>query len=66
MAGDSARTDSGTLIRQEYPLLISALSMGAFVLFGKSWLADLSSPAWYAFMLVWLLAVILFFFSMVL
>lgn len=59
MSGESARPDSGTLFRQEYPLLLSVLSMGAFVLFGKSWLADLSSPAWYAFMLVWLLAVIL-------
>ncbi|MBP7370327.1 MAG: calcium:proton antiporter [Arenimonas sp.] len=30
-----------------------------FIQFGKHWLADLSSPAWFALMLAWLLAVIL-------
>lgn len=47
------------LLRQEWPLLVSVLSMMLFIAFGKGWLADLSSPAWYAFMLAWLLAVIL-------
>lgn len=48
-----------SLIRNEYSWLISALSMLLFIQFGKHWLADLSSPAWFALMLAWLLAVIL-------
>ena len=59
MADESAKSNSATLLRQEYPLLLSVLSMALFMAFGKGWLADLGSPAWYAFMLAWLLVVIL-------
>ncbi len=59
MPAEPTKPDAAALLRREFPLLISGLSMAAFMLFGKSWLADLSSPAWYAFMLAWLLAVIL-------
>lgn len=47
------------IVRSEYPLFFSSLSMGLYMVYGKGWLADLSSPAWYAFMLAWLLVVIL-------
>lgn len=59
MPAEPTKPDAAALLRREFPLLISGLSMAAFMLFGKSWLADLSSPSWYAFMLAWLLAVIL-------
>lgn len=49
----------GILIRNEYPLLVSVISMLLFIQFGNNWLADLSNPAWFALMLAWLLAVIL-------
>ena len=57
MADESAKSNSATLLRQEYPLLLSVLSMALFMAFGKGWLADLGSPAWYAVMLAWLLVV---------
>lgn len=47
------------IIRNEYPLLISVISMVLFMQFGKAWLADLSNPAWFVFILTWLLTVIL-------
>lgn len=49
----------GMIIRNEYSLLISVISMFLFMQFGKIWLADLSNSAWFAFMLCWLLTVIL-------
>jgi Ca2+:H+ antiporter len=41
-------------------LLVSLATTGLFVAFGKSWLADLSRPAWFALILAWLFAAILF------
>jgi Ca2+:H+ antiporter len=46
-------------LRQEWPLLVSLATSGLFVAFGKSWLADLSRPAWFVLLLAWLFAVIL-------
>jgi len=45
-------------MRREWPLLVSTVTAGLFLAFGKSWLGDLSQPAWFAFMLGWLFAVI--------
>ena len=45
-------------MRREWPLLVSAVTAGLFLAFGKSWLGDLSQPVWFAFMLGWLFAVI--------
>src|SRR5688572_6731088 len=47
------------MMRREWPLLISAVTAALFLAFGKPWLADLSHPAWLAFMLGWLFAAIL-------
>ncbi len=55
----NSRITNRSIVRSEYPLIFSSLSMVIFIMFGKVWLADLSSPAWYAFMLVWLLGAIL-------
>jgi Ca2+:H+ antiporter len=46
-------------LRREWPLLANLLTAALFLLFGSGWLADLSNPFWYAFLLVWLFAVIL-------
>jgi Ca2+:H+ antiporter len=46
-------------LRQEWSLPVSLLTMGLFLGFGPIWLADLSQPAWFAFMLAWLFAAIL-------
>jgi Ca2+:H+ antiporter len=47
------------LLRREWSLLVSGTTTGLFLAFGRSWLADLEQPAWYALMLVWLFVVIL-------
>jgi Ca2+:H+ antiporter len=44
---------------REWPLLLDVATAALFLAFGKAWLADLSSPRWFAFLLGWLLAVIL-------
>src|SRR5262245_54502904 len=46
-------------MRREWPFLISVATTALFLLFGKTWLADLSSALWTALMLIWLFAVIL-------
>jgi Ca2+:H+ antiporter len=46
-------------LRREWPLLANVLTAALFFLFGPGWLADLSNPLWYAFLLAWLFAVIL-------
>ena len=43
----------------EWPLLASLTTTGLFLAFGPGWLADLSRPGWYIFMLAWLFAAIL-------
>jgi len=47
-------------LRREWPLALDVATAGLFLAFGSVWLAELSNPAWFAFLLVWLLAVILF------
>jgi Ca2+:H+ antiporter len=49
----------GSPLRREWPLLVSLATTGLFVAFGKSWLADLSHPVWFVFLLAWLFATIL-------
>jgi Ca2+:H+ antiporter len=51
---------SGTFLRREWPLAIIVLTLALFLIFGSSWLGDLSSPAWFIFMFGWLFGVILF------
>ncbi len=47
------------IIRREWPLLVSLATAVLFLGFGKSWLADLSKPAWFTLLLAWLFSVIL-------
>ncbi|HZV05171.1 MAG TPA: hypothetical protein VE999_08830 [Gemmataceae bacterium] len=47
------------LARREWPLPVSLITTGLFLGFGSRWLADLSYPAWFVFMLGWLFGVIL-------
>jgi Ca2+:H+ antiporter len=46
-------------LRQEWLLAVAFGTTALFLLFGKGWLADLSNPIWFAWMLVWLFAVIM-------
>jgi len=41
--------------RREWPLAASVVTTALFLVFGGRWLADLSSPAWFAFVSLWLL-----------
>jgi Ca2+:H+ antiporter len=45
------------MLRHEWPLLGSIATTA--LLYGQSWLADLSNPVWFAFILGWLFCVIL-------
>jgi Ca2+:H+ antiporter len=53
------RTGIFHLAKQEWPLLLSAITTSIFLLFGKHWFKDLSNPVWFAFILVWLFGAIL-------
>src|ERR1700733_772483 len=46
-------------LRREWLLAVAFVTTALFLLFGKAWLADLSNPLWFTFMLVWLFAVIM-------
>ena len=46
-------------MRREWPLLVSVVTAGLFLVFGGPWLADLSNPAWFSVVLGWLFAAIL-------
>jgi Ca2+:H+ antiporter len=46
-------------LRQEWSLLVSAVTTGLFLLFGGGWLADFTNTVWFAFVFVWLFSVIL-------
>ena len=50
---------SPSTVRKEWPLFISVVTAALFLAFGEPWLADLSHPAWFTFVLGWLFAVIL-------
>jgi Ca2+:H+ antiporter len=49
----------GALLRREYTLVLSMLSMLLFAKYGNVWLSNLHDPLWFAGMLGWLLTVIL-------
>ena len=46
-------------LRREWLLLVAYATTAFSLIFGKSWLADLSNPFWFTLMLVWLFAVIM-------
>src|SRR5216683_3151612 len=46
-------------LRREWVLGVAVATTALFLLFGKTWLADLSNPLWFTLMLVWLFAVIM-------
>lgn len=48
-----------TLLREEWSLLASLVTLILFFLFGKEWLDDLTKPSWFAFVSLWLFGVIL-------
>lgn len=48
-----------SLLRHEWLLLISFLTTGLFLAFGKGWMTNLSQPLWFAFITLWLFVVIL-------
>lgn len=48
------------VLRREWPLLMNIATTGLFLVFGRSWLTDLSSPIWFAFIMIWLFTVMLF------
>jgi Ca2+:H+ antiporter len=43
-------------LKVEWPLAAIVVTTGSFLVFGETWLADLSSPAWFSFVSLWLLA----------
>jgi Ca2+:H+ antiporter len=46
-------------MRREWPLLVSVVTMGLFLVFGKGWLADLSGTVWFTSMLAWLFGAVM-------
>ena len=46
-------------LRTEWPLPVSLATTALFLVFGKEWLADLSTTGWFALMLGWLFLAIL-------
>ncbi len=46
-------------LRTEWQLPVSIATTALFLVFGNGWLADLSNPVWFAFLLGWLFAAIL-------
>ncbi|HEV3082723.1 MAG TPA: hypothetical protein VGY66_23265 [Gemmataceae bacterium] len=46
-------------LRGEWPLLVNLATTAVFFVFGARWFADLSNPVWFAFLFLWLFAVIL-------
>ena len=61
MSSGALSTTSGSLsaLRREWLLGAAFATTALFLLFGKSWLADLSNPLWFALMLIWLFGVIM-------
>ena len=58
-AATSTRHKILPTLRHEWPLLLSLATTALFLVFGQPWLADLSNRIRFAFMLLWLLIVIL-------
>src|SRR5271155_2360101 len=57
--GVATRPRHLAVLQQEWVLGAAYATTGLYLLFGKSWLADLSNPFWFTLMLVWLFAVIM-------
>jgi len=53
------RSHTVNFLRREWPLAANLATAALFWLFGQMWLSDLSDPVWFAFILLWLFAVIL-------
>ena len=47
------------ILRSEWPLAITLATMLLFLMFGQTWLTDLSARPWFAFMLMWLFTLML-------
>lgn len=45
--------------RSEWPLLAGVITAALFLVFGEHWLAGLSNPAWFGFILVWVFSAVL-------
>jgi Ca2+:H+ antiporter len=58
-AATSSKSRYLASLRQEWLLVAAFATTALFLLFGKSWLADLSNPWWFALMLIWLFAIIM-------
>jgi Ca2+:H+ antiporter len=58
-ASTLAEQENVPILRQEWPLLISLATTASFLLFGATWLANLSNLVWFTFILIWLFGVIL-------
>ena len=48
-----------SMLRQESALPVGVVTAGLFLEFGSRWLGDLSNPAWYAVVMLWLFVAIL-------
>ncbi|HTQ73467.1 MAG TPA: ionic transporter y4hA [Burkholderiales bacterium] len=44
-------------LKAEWPIAVALATAGVFLAYGAGWLADLSNGAWFAFVSLWLLAV---------
>jgi Ca2+:H+ antiporter len=55
----SAQPNYLAALKREWLLGAAFATTALFLLFGKSWLADLSNPLWFVVMLVWLFGVIM-------
>ena len=51
-------TNMKSLAKREWPLAVSSATTVLFLLFGGTWLGDLSNPLWFALMLAWLFGAI--------
>jgi len=50
---------TASVLRAEIALLIGALTLVIFTLFGQQWLAELSNPLWFGFLFGWLFAIMM-------
>ena len=56
---DRSSSRPPSVFRSELPLWAGAITTALFLVFGDSWLADLSSIPWFSFLFLWLFAVLL-------
>jgi Ca2+:H+ antiporter len=56
---DRIRRRVADLLRREKALLPGLVTAGVFLVFGETWLGDLSNPVWFGFVMVWLFLAIL-------